>query len=286
MQKALRPRGHNLGMRFGHWSAGLRQSLDVALLRTLCAASGRFSASQPDDGLYWTRVFSGPLRGAWLSMPRLERPSFALGTYEAHVARVVQAYVAPGSIAYDVGAHIGYLTLLLARLVGADGFVYAFEPNPNTRRALSLNIAANRVRNVSVHSAAVCDRSGTGALATFRSYSLVSHLSGPSTPADAELVTVPLIRLDDFVFRDGHPVPGFVKIDVEGAEAEVFEGAQRLIQEASPVIVAEVRVGTTRDRIMAITASHGYTALATVPKQDLTHGRPADVLFLPARCQR
>jgi FkbM family methyltransferase len=226
-------------------------------------------------------VLTGPIQGMYLSMPDLWRPSYALGTYERHVVRAMRRYISPGSVAYDIGANIGYFTLVLARLVGDSGTVHSFEPDPANLRALESNLRQNRIDNVRVVPSVVSNATGVVTFATFR-YSLVNHIANAETPSDAQLVTVPSITLDDFIYRQGNAAPAFVKIDVEGAEDRVFRGAERTLREKKPAIIAEVRAGGIYEEICHQLGPYGYTAcvLGAGAKRMARTGL-ADILFLP-----
>jgi FkbM family methyltransferase len=259
--------------------AAPRQTFSLGLLRGLAWAS-RVMYGRPDQpGLHRLRVLAGPLRGTYLSTPALTRLSFCLGTYQAGVVDLMKRFVAPGMTAYDLGAHMGYFTLLLSKLVGHDGRVFAFEPDPHNLRALRSNLEGNR-HPVTVTPAAVADASGEVTFASF-GFSSVSHIADSRTPSDAVRITVPAITLDDFVYRDGNPTPNFIKIDVEGAEARVIRGAERVLREASPVVVVEARrshwvevEGSMRDL--------GYRGHVLGGEEGMARAGVADVLFVPA----
>jgi FkbM family methyltransferase len=194
----------------------------------------------------------------------------------------MQSYVPVGGVAYDVGAHIGYFTIVLSNLVGLHGKVFSFEPAPRNLAALNHNLLTNEVVNAVSVPMAVSSISRPTIFATF-SYSSVNHIATASTPTDAELIRVQSTTLDDFVYRDGHPAPGFIKLDVEGAEVEVFRGAVRLLHEARPVIMAEIRGGTIWHDVSDLTASCGYTAqILKGGTEGMATSDLADVLFLPS----
>ena len=201
--------------------------------------SEKLSPWPAEAGLHQLRIWSGPLRGAYIRTPKLSRVSFALGTYQLHVTRALQASAKPGMVVYDLGAHIGYFSLVLSRCVGPSGQVFAFEPDPANQRALMRNLETNRATNVKVVPKVVADTSGSVVFAAF-DFSSVSHIATQRTPDDARLIDLPSISLDDFVYREGNPPPAAIKIDVEGAEPRVLAGAERLLRDARPVVVVEV----------------------------------------------
>jgi FkbM family methyltransferase len=255
----------------------IRHYATTLLLKACC----RLTAGRTlGDELHRTRILSGPLRGLTFCMPKLERVSFALGTYEPHVVRCMTAHVRAGTTAYDIGGNAGYLTMVLSTLVGQGGNVVAFEPDPKNVAALRHNISDNSIDNVMLVQRAVSDQSHECTFAIF-DYSLVSHIATDYTPDDAQLITVSASRLDDLVYDEDVPAPQFIKIDVEGAEDRVIRGSLRLIEEHRPVILAEIRAGPVHDEIARLLKDLGYVEkpLAGGPSLDRDHF--SDVLFVP-----
>lgn len=242
--------------------------------------SERLSPWPDEPGLHQLRVWSGPLRGAYLRTPKLSRVSFALGTYQRHVTRALQAHARPGAVAYDIGAHIGYFSMVLSRCVGPAGCVIAFEPDPSNARALTRNLDASRSSNVTVVPRVVADTSGTVQFATFE-FSSVSHIATTRTPADAHIVEMPSTTLDDFVYADGNPLPSLMKIDVEGAEARVLSGAARVLAEARPVVVVEVSP-KTMEAVEVLMAGLDYrSTVLGGDSRTLAAAGVGDVLYVP-----
>jgi FkbM family methyltransferase len=126
--------------------------------------------------------------------------------------------VRPGMTVFDVGAHTGYYTLAMSRLVGRDGKVYAFEASWRNARTLVRHLQLNNISNVAVINAAVSDCRGVARFDDNNS-DYTGRLSSTG------LQQVKTVRLDDY------PTPEFIKMDVEGAEASVLRGAQRIIEE-------------------------------------------------------
>ncbi len=252
-----------------------------ATLSALCKLTTAFSRLPSDPGLHWARILSGPNAGMYFSMPRLERASFVLGTYERHVVAVMRARLTEGMVAFDVGANAGYFSLVMARLVSARGRVVAFEPDPKNVKALRANIAANCLSNVTCVAKAVSDTSGPVSFATF-DYSLVGQIATEHTPDDAAVLEVDGVTLDDYVYENGCAPPHFIKIDVEGAEHKVLYGASRVLKQARPVVVAEVRGGTMWEEIKAFVVAHGYEPLVLPGGEwNIAEHGLGDVLFVP-----
>ena len=172
--------------------------------------------------------------------PGRSNPDYAIGTNELPVQQAVAKLVAPGSVVYDVGANIGFFTLIFARLCGPDGLVYAFEADAANATLARRNVARNGFDHVIV-SARAC-----GAHNGFVTLHLAPYIGGHSivatgTPAtDVGEVTVEVTRLDDFAALDGVRPPDLVKIDVEGAEEIVLDGMVTLLATRRPVLLIEL----------------------------------------------
>ena len=152
------------------------------------------------------------------------------GSYEPMETEYVRRSVSPGDTVVDVGAHIGYFTLLLSSLVGPDGKVYALEPDPENFRYLQKTVAALPERNVELHHVAAWKREEM----------LPWHRSG-SNPGDHSLLAgegrttteqVEARRLDSII--PPGTVVDFLKVDVQGAEGGVLDGMARLLDEGQP----------------------------------------------------
>jgi FkbM family methyltransferase len=141
------------------------------------------------------------------------------GCFEPLETQIVSAAIRPGDVVLDVGANIGYYTLLFARLVGESGRVIAFEPDPGNFRLLEKNVRANGYRNVVLKRQAVSDVTGK----------LRLYLSGPNKgdhrlydSADGrESITVEATTLDHAVGGDR---VDFIKMDIQGSEPAALRG--------------------------------------------------------------
>lgn len=163
---------------------------------------------------------------------------FALGTSEQHVQDTLANVTPTGGVVYDIGANVGFFTLLASRLVGPSGAVVAFEPVRENVRVLERNLQMNPSTNVRVRPEAVGDRPGEAELVNADN-SVAARLRGPGDEADAIVTRVPVVSLDDLV-RDGViPPPDVVKVDVEGAEVSVLRGMASILHEMAPTIVCE-----------------------------------------------
>jgi FkbM family methyltransferase len=193
---------------------------------------------RPPHRRYMVELDNG-LRFWLLSADQYVSPAMATGEYESIETAFVRRQVARGMAVLDVGANLGWFTAHLARLVGANGRVDAFEPRSDLMDLLTKTIAENRLVNVTMHNFA---------LGSQNSHGQVIWSSHDVNPGGTHLV------LSDFVTPDVITQPvlvrtldscishhvDFIKIDVEGSEFLVFEGAQRILSEDRPVSLVEI----------------------------------------------
>ncbi len=176
-------------------------------------------------------VLRGPARGLRLPLTELR---YLLGSYERPVQVALAEHIRPGGVFWDVGAHVGFFTLLGSRLVGAEGIVHAFEPLPRNRRLLEAAIAANRCTNVRVHDLAVTSKTGEATLKGHRSSAMWSLMENRGT---GEQLTTRCTTLDDL--RGAFEPPDLMKVDVEGVEYEVMRGGTLFLTEHRPLLIVE-----------------------------------------------
>ena len=165
--------------------------------------------------------------------------SISAGDYEPHLASFMRRVLQPGMVAIDVGANVGRHMLTMARQVGSDGHVYAFEPNSENCRALMLTIRENELANVELIPVALSDRIGAIAFtqAIGGNGGFLYFIEDPVLHPNCSVVpTIPLDKLIEPKRLD------FIKVDVEGAEHLVIGGAMGLIGKHRPVIVTEFSV--------------------------------------------
>jgi len=194
-------------------------------------------------GLTTVEVAAGELAGARLSLDLQAEKDYWLGTYELDLQTALVERVKPGMVAYDVGANIGYISLLLARRVGENGQVYAFEALPanldRLRNHLELNGVSNRVR---VIPAAVVEGEHEVQFLVGPSGGMgkAEGSAGRKEVTYSQAITVPGLSLDQFVYQAGNPPPQVVKMDIEGGEVLALPGMRRLLVEQKPLLLLEL----------------------------------------------
>lgn len=172
-------------------------------------------------------ILWGPLRGKrWVAGSGIHR--CWLGFYEREKLKLIARELRPGSVFYDVGAHVGIYTILASSLVG-DGKVFAFEPVPRNVAYLKKHLVLNRISNVAVHELAVSDHCG---MASFHAEQtgFMGHLSNDGG------IAVLTATLDSLVKEGRILPPSYIKMDIEGAELMALRGARECIHHYRPMI--------------------------------------------------
>jgi FkbM family methyltransferase len=183
--------------------------------------------------------------------------------YEKWTSCIAFGALREGDIAIDVGAHVGYFSVLFRLGVGSSGTVYAFEPMPETYRRLLRNVMVNRFVNVLPLPLAVADRSGSAEfhidLQNEGESSLLGWKSGTRS------CPVQVASLDD-VFRDALPRrPRLLKLDAEGVELNILRGGSRFFETHAPDLViceyhrgAQTAAGASEEMLRHFFDERGY----------------------------
>ncbi len=158
------------------------------------------------------------------------KPIAFFGCYEFAVSALLRAYLLPGDVLYDVGANIGYFTVIAASRVGASGRVVAFEPSDEIANRLERNVELNNLSNVEVRREAASRERRMVTLVAPPEESHNSGLARVELSGSAPGALVRAVRLDGIEL----PTPALIKVDVEGHELDVFAGAQGLLRSSEP----------------------------------------------------
>jgi FkbM family methyltransferase len=181
---------------------------------------------------------------------------FERSPYETTEQEIVRRLLILGDIAFDIGANLGIHTVLLAQLVGPDGRVFAFEPNPEMLLTLALTIEA--LTNTNLCLFALSDENSDATLFVPADHSMASLKDWTSDVAlagfrmrlglgDVQTFTVPQRSIDHLVMTEALPMPDFIKCDAEGAELKIFRGARETLDRIeAPTILFEAGPDTAR----------------------------------------
>lgn len=215
--------------------------------------------------------------------------------YEPELAQCCLDHLDPQRDALDIGANVGLYTGLMANHVADGRRVLAVEPTANALRHLHANLDRNGIQDrVVVFEGVVTDHDGTSAVHTIEGneeYSTIGRMAHPfAAGAAVTSVEVEAATLDTLVERFSLD-PGFVKVDVEGAEASVFAGASHLLSHARPIVLSELsdfmlrQNGSSAASVVEMFERYDYRVIDPLePDQPVGQKRFGDILCIP--CER
>jgi FkbM family methyltransferase len=212
---------------------------------------------------------SGRLKGKrWVAGSGISR--CWLGCYESGKQRLISQYVKPDTVFYDVGANVGFYSLLASKLVGG-GKVFAFEPLPRNLSYLTRHVDLNRASNVDVRALAISDKN---AVAKF-SVEKTGYMGRLTSEGEIEVPTATL----DSLLQDGSILPpNYIKMDIEGAEYQALLGARMCFEQYRPILFLATHGKQVHEQCCDLLQSWGYyVTLIGTPDGDL-----AELIAVPA----
>ena len=221
------------------------------------------------------------------------------GYYEPHLRPFITDFLRPGMTFVDIGANVGFYSILASRAVGPEGHVLSFEPNSENCRLVMLSARRNGLDNITMYPFALGDSNGHALFHTHLGSNGGLFNDEGDALLDSTAVVVPIARLDDVVTHE----IDLIKIDVEGAEALVMRGATGLIEKYRPTVVSEFSLEMLR-RVSGVDGldylhywdelgyslhlcdreSHQLVPIDNVGRFVAGYGddtRPEDLIFLP-----
>ncbi|MBL9141646.1 MAG: FkbM family methyltransferase [Phycisphaerae bacterium] len=230
----------------------------------------------------------------------LARRVAATGTFEPHLAQIVRTCVRPGDCAVDIGANIGFYTVLCATLAGKTGSVLAIEPMAVVAERALANVKRHGLGNVTVETCAAGDKAGSLEIEhiegkeEFAALGAMQHAAVRKTQ-DRKRSIVRVERLDDILAR--HSLrPRFIKIDTEGSELGVLTGATLTLSIARPLLLVETSddllapQGRRVGEVIGLLEGHGYRCRDAVTGQHLPASRTerfhGDIVAIPPKSDR
>lgn len=192
------------------------------------------------------------------------------GVWEPMETRHFMALLGQGCTVLDIGANIGYYTLIASRLVGASGRVFAFEPGRQTFARLSKNVAVNNLENTYLNDCALGDQTCEVTLYHYPGNDRGSNSLFLIERSGSE--TVQMTTLDSFILQNRIAHIDLVKMDVEGAEVKVLRGGMGLFSRRdAPFLMVEVSpaclqaAGTSADELVSMLREFGYRMSEITP---------------------
>lgn len=212
------------------------------------------------------------------------------GVWEPNETWLMQQLLSPGDVYVDVGAHVGYHSLLGSALVGASGEVHAFEPVPPSLELLNEHLQMNGVKNVRVYPNAVADKAGKVRIGKPGGTGSQNNTLRVD-PDSQDYWEVDAVTLDDVLPPD-KPIK-YLKVDVEGAEWLVMNGFKKHLEKQNPpYILLEFNdewlksLGGSSERLYDLMISYGYKAhdcrnlrFTPIPREKLPKSGLIDILF-------
>lgn len=191
--------------------------------------------------------------------------------YEPDICHVFLRALRPGDVVWDVGANVGFFTILAAHLVGPSGKVIAFEPDSNNITRLRANINLNGLGNVEIIEKAVTDSVGEIEFFFNKDSNGGNALWNPLLfPGNREAFSkvVSATTLDEEFTRLGLVIPRLIKIDTEGAEEKILKGACNILNNNVPFIITELHetglniMGSSQNSLRNLMLNNGYFTFA------------------------
>ncbi len=226
------------------------------------------------------------LAGQWTwTLPRL----LTADPPEAHIVSWIKQHLQPGAIFFDVGAHYGWMSIIACDRVGSRGGVVAFEPSPPLVEILLFHKRTNSLRQLEIVAKAVSDANTRVPLflihegLSFRNSLTIGPDDTPYiNPAEKLVYEVASITLDRYC-RDSGVIPDLVKIDVEGAELLVLQGAEDLLRRHHPRLIVGIHPywlpkGQSAGQILTLMEQFGY-AIEEEHTVSFSGGVLSDYLF-------
>jgi FkbM family methyltransferase len=221
-------------------------------------------ATLPPEGLSVVTIESGPIRGLRFELQPRTNKDMAVGRYEPRLATALEDLLEKGDLCFDVGAHLGYMSLVMASSVAPGGKVVAFEPDPDLFEPLLRNVERNERALAPVVPVAAAAGQSPGRCA-FRHGT--SSGTGRLDEAEGD-VTVTVLTLDHAAHV--HGMPRLVKVDVEGAEVEALQGATEILNRGESAFLVEAHSEDLEERCRALLRGYHYDVNHLDPARDET----------------
>ena len=227
------------------------------------------------EAFTWHKVRAGELAGEELPFEGKDhwQKEMIYGTYDKFFFDYLKHRDLSGKTIYEIGAHIGYHALAFAKMVGTKGHVIAFEPNPHNAEYIRAIVDRNPTLSPRIELVEAALSSSDGEEVFISSDKVDEGLSSGGFIGSADTIwdkkvyeektgftrsTVTTMRLDSFLAK-GKPVPDILKVDIEGAEGQMLEGAKEFLASHSPLILVEVHSTKSMYDVLTLISSLGYS---------------------------
>ena len=225
-------------------------------------------------GLSEVTIAAGDLAGIHMRLDLQSEKDYWLGTYEPELQAAITDLVIPGQVIYDIGASIGFMSLLFAMKTGLNGHVYAFEALPANIERLTDNIDLNSFQErMTVVKVAVQASSGKTDFYPGPSSAMgkVAGSAGRSSIEYQPSIQVDGVAIDEFIYTSGNPIPDMVKIDIEGGEILALPGMSSLLHRDRPVLLVELHGPEAAQTTWELLQKEGYRICRMTPDYPQVH---------------
>lgn len=173
----------------------------------------------------------------------LSAPDYYYNKYEGIETNLIYDIVKPKMIVMDLGANLGFFTLLMGRLVGPEGQVHSFEPNPHIKKRLIENIKVNKDIDdgrITINDVALAANKGkTSFYCPIDGHEGFGGIKNTKRAPVAEKIKLNMDTLDNYVHENNIKKIDFIKMDIEGGELDVLKGADHILKVFKPIILFE-----------------------------------------------
>lgn len=253
----------------------------IRRLPVISALQRRFVARVLSGDAFVHRINAGPARGARFMITLPDDKLLWTGTWESGFAQAMSGEVHAGDVCYDVGSHRGFLAAVMS--VAGASRVVCFEPDPRNQSRLVELQSLNEGFPLQIVAAAAGDRDGESEFVLMPELTMGRLADSGFEAGDADLAsrcTVAIVRIDTLVENGTAPAPDVMKIDVEGAEMLVLEGAAKTIASARPRLFIEAHSRALASDCTAFLESRGYSIRRLKTDEGSDAGRDRDICHI------
>jgi FkbM family methyltransferase len=188
-----------------------------------------------------------------LLTPPISPRAQMLGIYETPASKILQKELKDARLFIDVGAHVGYYTLLASKMAKE---IISIEPNPFNYKLLKFNLRINKINNVYALNIAASNYNGESGIFIPKSK---GKIATDESRLDNNIIRIKIkvVKLDDLLLKIGK-TPDVIKIDVEGSEIQVLEGLQETLRKGVKCLMIEVHSEENKAEAISFIKSLGY----------------------------
>ena len=229
------------------------------------------------------QISAGPAKGLFFPIKLPDDKLYWTGTWEKDITEVIYKNIVKGKPSCDIGSHRGFIAGIMA-LAGSSK-VFCFEPNPENIRHLEKLLDLNKILKLTILPYAVAQEDGEAQFSIMPETSMGKLAESSFQPevSSNSIINVTVKTLDGMLISHEIEAPGFIKIDVEGAELLVLKGAKDIIEQYKPVFVIELHSYTLAQDCINYLKDYGYDTQIIQKNIDLNNEASFRVCHLLAR---